>query len=83
MSTVPAASLLNFLSGIGAQGLIHCGALAHPITGERAVDKDLARYTVELLVILEAKTRGNRTPEEDAYLTGMVADLQAKLAALG
>lgn len=82
MSTVPPASFLNFLGGIGAQGLIHVGALAHPVTGERAVDHDLARYTVDLLAILEEKTRGNRTPEEDQYLTGMISDLRAKLAAL-
>jgi hypothetical protein len=80
--SVPPASFLNFLGGIGAQGLIHCGALPHPVTGERAVDKELARYTVELLTILEAKSRGNRSPEEDQYLTGMIADLRQKYDAL-
>jgi len=82
MSQVPPASFLNFLGGIGAQGLIHLGALPHPVTGERAVDRELARYTVDLLGILEEKSRGNRTPEEETYLVGMVDDLRAKLAAL-
>jgi hypothetical protein len=82
VSHVPPASFLNFLGGIGAQGLIHLGALPHPVTGERAVDPELARYTVDLLGILEEKSRGNRTPEEDTYLVGMVDDLRGKLAKL-
>ena len=82
MSQVPPASFINFLGGIGAQGLIHVGALPHPVTGERAVDRELARYTVELLTILEEKTRGNRSEEEERYLTGMVADLRTKFAAI-
>ncbi len=82
MPTVPTATFLNFLSGLGSQGLIQVGALANPLTGERSVQPDYARYTVELLEILAEKTDGRRTPDEDQYLRAMIADLRGHLAKL-
>ncbi len=79
-SHVPAATFLNFLSGLGAQGLMQVGALANPLTGERSLNLPYARYTVELLGVLKAKSEGQRTPEEDQYLNGVLADLQHRLA---
>jgi hypothetical protein len=79
---VPEASLINFLSGLGAQALMQFGDLANPLTGERVANPAYARYTVDLLTVLEAKTAGNRTPEEDAYLARMLADLRPRLAKL-
>ena len=74
-SAVPQATFLNFLSGLGAQGLIQVGAMPNPLTGDRSANPAFARYTLELLQVLQAKTVGNRTPEEDQYLTTMIADL--------
>ena len=76
---VPEASLLNFLSGLGSQGLMQVGALPNPLTGERSVNLAYARYTVQLLTVLKAKTAGNRSPEEEQYLVTMLADLSDRL----
>ncbi len=77
---VPEASLLNFLSGLGAQGLMQLGAMANPMNGERGVNLPYARYTVQLLEVLKAKTEGNRTPEEQQYLAALLGDLTSRLA---
>jgi len=79
---VPAATFLNFLSGFSAQALMQLGAIPHPLTGERTPNLAYARYTVQVLEVLRDKTTGNRTPEEEQYLTGVLTDLRAKLAAL-
>jgi hypothetical protein len=78
----PEATFINFLSGLGAQALMQFGDLPNPMTGERAINPAYARYTVDLLAVLEAKTAGNRTPEEDAYLQRMLTDLRPRLAKL-
>ena len=54
-----------------------------PITGTREVNESYARYTVQLLEVLEAKTKGNRTPQETEYLMTMLNNFHAKLAKLG
>ncbi len=81
-ASVPQATFLNFLSGLGAQGLIQVGAMPNPLTGARVANPAFARYTLELLQVLQEKTAGNRTPEEDKYLTTMITDLGEHLARL-
>jgi hypothetical protein len=80
--SVPTASFLNFLSGLASQALMQFGEIPNPISGERAVNPPYARYTVELIEVLKAKTEGNRTPEEEQYLSAMLADLKGRLARL-
>ena len=80
---VPEATLLNFLSGLSAQALMQFGDIPSPITGTREVNEPYARYTVQLLEVLEAKTKGNRTPQENEYLMTMLNNFHAKLAKLG
>ena len=76
---VPEATLLNFLSGLGSQGLMQLGALPNPLTGERSINLPYARYTVQLLTVLKAKTEGHRSAEEEQYLVTMLADLNDRL----
>ena len=76
---IPEATLLNFLSGLGSQGLMQLGALPNPLTGERSINVPYARYTVQLLTVLKAKTEGHRSGEEEQYLVTMLADLNDRL----
>jgi hypothetical protein len=78
---IPQATFLNFLSGLSAQALMQFGEIPNPLTGSRAANLDYARYTLELLEVLAAKTAGNRTAEEDEYLSAMIADFRRRLAA--
>lgn len=75
-TTVPKANFLQFLSGMAAQALIHLGRMSHPVTGKRAVDLPNAKYTIDLLGILEEKTTGNLTDEEAAYLQAALRELR-------
>jgi hypothetical protein len=79
MNGVPQATFLNFLSGLASQALMQFGEIPNPINGERSANIDYARYTVQLLEVLEAKTAGNRNPEEEAYLSGMLKDFRRRL----
>jgi hypothetical protein len=54
------------------------GELPHPETQERHLDLEAAKETIDLLVLLEAKTKGNRTPEEEQLLKTLIPDLQMK-----
>jgi hypothetical protein len=82
MPDVPQATFLNFLSGLASQALMQFGEIPNPLTGERQVNPAYARYTVELLRVLQQKSAGNRSPEEDKYLTAMLEDLGKRLEKL-
>lgn len=77
---LPEASFLNFLSGLGSQGLMQLGAIPNPQTGERQLNLPFARYTVDLIRVLRDKSEGNRSAEEDEYLRTMITELEARLA---
>lgn len=79
---VPEATFVNFLSGLASQALMQFGELPNPLTGDRSANPAYARYTVQLLRVLRDKSAGNRTDEEERYLTSVLTDLEARLAKL-
>ncbi|MBA2479353.1 MAG: DUF1844 domain-containing protein [Planctomycetes bacterium] len=79
---VPGATFLNFLSGLASQALMQFGEIPNPISGERTVNPAYARYTVQLLEVLQQKTAGNRSPEEEQYLAAVLTDLRSRLTRL-
>ena len=74
----PPLSLSTFLTSLGYQTLMHLGELPHPETKETYVDLAAAKETIDLLILLESKTRGNRTLEEDELLKHLLPELQMK-----
>lgn len=72
------ASFLQFLSGMAAQALMHLGVISNPLTNKVDVDLANARYSIDLLAVLQEKTRGNLTPEEDQYLNAALHELRLR-----
>lgn len=62
---------------IASSALISLG-LAPQEDGSQLVDKHLARFNIDLLIMLKDKSRGNLTREEDQLLTQVLSDLQRK-----
>ena len=83
MSAPGEMTFLTFLRGLANEGLIQLGVIPHPLTGERSVNLVYARATLRVLEILDEKSAGNRTPEEDEYLRGVVQGLRERIAKAG
>lgn len=68
-----------FVLSLNTQALIHLGESAGP---EGGVDLNLpmARHTIDMLCMLEAKTRGNLTGSEERLLHGVLFDLRMRYA---
>jgi hypothetical protein len=62
---------------IASSALISMG-LAPQEDGSPSMDKNLARFNIDLLVMLKEKTRGNLSRDEEALLVQVVTDLQRK-----
>ena len=61
---------------IAYPALMALGQIPDPRTGERMLDLNLAKETIDLLAVLEKKTVGNRSADEDKMLRDLVRDLQ-------
>jgi hypothetical protein len=76
------ASFINFLMSIASNAAAALGMMEHPVTGERGVDPELARHWINVLGMLQQKTRGNLEPQEQQIFEGLLADLRMQYVSL-
>ncbi len=76
------ASFMQFIGGFAFQTLVHLGKTPNPVTNETGVDLPNAKYSIDILGILQEKTRGNLAPEEDQHLSNMLRDLRMEYVAV-
>ena len=77
----PKPNLIMFLAGLATQTLIHLGEIEHPATKKKEINLEEAKYSIDLLEMLEAKTQGNLTPDEKRYLDQLLYDLRMRFVA--
>ncbi|MEK7821872.1 MAG: DUF1844 domain-containing protein, partial [Planctomycetota bacterium] len=56
--------------------LVALGEIENPMTRKREKNLAQAKFTIDTLGVIEEKTRGNLTPEEQRYLEGVLYDLK-------
>ena len=54
--------------------MANLGQAPDPMSGRPHIDLEQARFAIDLLAMLQDKTRGNRTPDESAVLEEMLDD---------
>jgi len=78
---MPPIDLSTFVLSLSQAALLHLGELDDPETGSRADNFPLARQSIDLLTMLQEKTRGNLTDEEQKLLENLLYDLRMKYVA--
>ncbi len=63
------------------QGLVLLGEVPNPYTNKKEEDIEGARHTVDILSMLEEKTKGNLSNEEQQLLQGVLYELRMKFMA--
>lgn len=61
---------------LATQALMYLGGLPEPESGRRLVILDLAQFHIDLLQVLEQKTKGNLTDQEKDFLARMLYELR-------
>ena len=77
-SKLPEASFMLFLAGITTQAFIQLGEVDNPITKKNEQNLTQAKYTIDMINILEEKTMGNLSDEEKKYLDSALFDLRSR-----
>ena len=68
----------TFLLSLGTSALVQLGDAPIPGLGEVELDLEGARQTIDILGMLEEKTRGNRTDAETSLLRNLLRDLRLR-----
>jgi hypothetical protein len=75
----PQLSFTAFVLSLASTAAIHFGDLPDPISGERAeLNLEGATQMIEILALLEQKTRGNLTAEEREVLNQVLYELRMR-----
>ena len=71
-------SFSHFISSLGIQALMNMGELNAAGNEKVQVDLAAAQETIDLLLMLKDKTKGNLTREEESLFGSLIAELQLK-----
>lgn len=63
------------------QGLVLLGEVPNPYTNKKEENLDAARHTIDILTLLQEKTRGNLDREEQQLLDSVLYELRMKFMA--
>jgi len=72
----------EFLMGIASSAFIYLGLVEHPATGRRQVDMVAAKESIEMLVMLREKTKGNLTRGEEKFFDDLLSDLKMQFVSM-
>ncbi|RPJ10429.1 MAG: DUF1844 domain-containing protein [Deltaproteobacteria bacterium] len=75
---LPEISFANFLLSLSTSALIQLGEIPDPLTKQAAIQLPLAKQTIDLIAMLQGKTKGNLTPEEEKLMEHILYDLRMR-----
>ncbi len=73
---LPEINFSTFIISLNASALFHLGVIGDPETGKVQKDLGLGKQTIDILGMLEEKTRGNLTADEAGMLKSILYDLR-------
>ena len=73
---LPEMNFSTFVVSLNASALMHLGLMEDPIQGKKVKNLELGKQTIDILVMLAEKTRGNLSTEEEKLLQNILYDLR-------
>ena len=75
---LPHIDFATFVLSLSHSALMHLGEAPHPEDNAVRVSLPMAKQTIDLLGLLEEKTKGNLTGEEERLITQILFDLRMR-----
>jgi hypothetical protein len=73
---------LNYISGLGYQAMVFLGEIPNPVTNQPEKNLAQAKFVIDTLILLQGKTKGNLTKQEEDMLNMTAYELQVKYVEL-
>jgi hypothetical protein len=75
---LPDVTFSAFVYSLSTSALVHLGEIPEPITEKMDKNLPLAKQTIDILGILQEKTKGNLTQDEENLLNSFLYDLRMR-----
>jgi hypothetical protein len=76
--TLPSIDFATFILSLSHSALMHLGEVPDPDTNETRVDLSIAKQNIDILGLLDEKTKGNLTGDEERLLSQVLFDLRMR-----
>ena len=73
---LPEINFATFIFSLNHSVLVHLGVMEDPSTGKKVRNLSLAKQTIDILGMLEEKTKGNLAEDEEKMLKNILYDLR-------
>ncbi len=73
---LPELNFSTFVISLNASALVHLGVIEDPGSGTKTKNMPMAKQTIDMLDMLQEKTKGNLTTEEENILKSVLYDLR-------
>jgi hypothetical protein len=75
---LPEVNFSTFIFSLSSSALLHFGEIQDPTTGEKRKNLPMAKHTIDILAMLEEKTKGNLLPDEEQLVKNILYDLRMR-----
>ena len=75
---LPEINFQTFVFSLNASALVQLGVMDDPATGRKEKNLSLAKQTIDILSMLQEKTEGNLTDDEENLLKNILYDLRIR-----
>ncbi len=73
---LPPADFTTVVSMLATQAMLNLGTLPNPMTGKTDRNLPQAKHAIDLVEVLQVKTKGNCNPQEEAMLQNLLHELR-------
>ena len=73
---LPEINFSTFIISLNASALVHLGVIDDPATGKKIKNLPMGKQTIDILGMIEEKTKGNLLKEEEDLLRNILYDLR-------
>ena len=78
---LPGISFSTFILSLASSAMVQLGEVPNPETGKTERNILMARHSIDLLTMLEDKTKNGLTSEEEKLLRDVIYELRVKFVA--
>jgi len=75
---LPSIDFATFILSLSHSALMHLGEAPHPDTNKVEANLSLAKQNIDLLGLMEEKTKGNLSGDEERLLAQVLFDLRMR-----
>jgi len=79
---LPSIDFITFILSLASSVQVHFGMIPNPSTGKTEKNLKLAKQTIDILGVLQEKTKGNLEKQEDQLLESILYELRLKYVEL-